>query len=415
MLCMDDAFAAASVERQRSLEPFGTRAESSPALSLTRRTLINNPTVVRATAVPPRSRPLRRALSALTPVALAARVRSSHNFKLRSDDNDLRCHENAHHDNETARKHGREQRQWNENAYINEWSSAQSSPVLQVHVSVPRFAQDCFAWNDATSIETWAAIREAHVIQPPLLYMSEYGTRWDIDLFVLPHNAVRAELMDMVDILNAFARSGFNLTLGHIHDFGAWWRVFEDFLLAYFSLDDAVLLPWTCDSKTSAESAEHSAVQSATTARRTRVEHLANEVGNAFTLFRCKPSGEVLPLLYRALHTFLPRLLSYMAKQEQHVGRAPNPSTTYRAELRRRLFDSVLSSKQPLTNIFLLTRWAPEDTGVYKLLRTQIRGHMRLRLRAHIRHITATHLRIVDNFRKVHLHVLKEPSPIVMN
>lgn len=439
MQCADDAFAAASVERQRSLEPYGARAESSPAISLTRPALLSTAAVVSAAAVaaattpphyPPhyqRARPLRRALSALAPAALAARVRSPQNIHLklageRDFQNESYTSWNFAQDNCQA-----ENASWTAQQDTSDHSYAKTNSTFQIHIPKPRFAQDCFAWNDAASVETWAAICSARIIQPPLLYMSEYGARWDVDLFVLPHNAVRAELMDMVDILNAFARAGHNLTLGHMHDFGAWWAVFEDFLTAYFAIDDAVLLPWAYDAlasmsglgsdmddhgdgQDSREVVEH---RIATTARRNRVELLAKEVGNAFTLFRCKPSGEVLPLLYRALQAFLPRLLSYMARQEHRVSRSPEPSSTYRAELRRRLFNAVLSSKQPLTNVFLLTRWAPEDTGVHRLLRSQIRGPTRLKLHAHVRHIHTTHLRIVDNFRNLHLRVLDKPTPFI--
>jgi hypothetical protein len=285
-------------------------------------------------------------------------------------------------------------------------NEALQPPKLKPHILTPKFNQACFAWNDKSSIETWAAVTSSPARKMPLLYLSAYAAgRWDVDIFVLPHNAIRAELMDMVDgILAGFGRAGIHLSLGHIHDFGAWWAVFEAFVLSYFNLEDAILLPWAY--QTGNPNSQLAELSRYMAVRRTRVEHLINEVSNAFVLFRCKPSGEVLPLLYRALHALTPRILSYFAKQEQQVVRIVDPSRVNRADLERAVFSFFLESQHGLTNTYLLTRWAPQPAGpVQKLIKSRVRATARVRLASHARHVHATHLKIVQNFRATHLPV----------
>lgn len=325
-----------------------------------------------------------------------------------------------------------------------------------------RLQTNQFVWNSSASVETWAAIRagvDMSVVAPTALRcLAEYGKRWDMDLFILPHNALRAEVVDMISILEGMARAGLNLTLEQIQMFSSWWTVFEAFLAAYFALEDAVLLPWAYQATTPREqdinvgsqhrgsgraldrqSAQdtfgsisslldstadesslptllssprpsrfaqavstdlHADVADAMETRRTRIEHLATEVSNTFALFECRPSGEVLPFLYRSLQHFIPRLLSYLLKQEQQMARLLDPSRPDKLAMERGTLACMISGQNGLTNVVLLTRWAlPGSAAVHALLRLHMKSTLRLRLQAQARRIEASHLRIPDYFR----------------
>jgi hypothetical protein len=107
--------------------------------------------------------------------------------------------------------------------------------------------------------------------------------------------------------------------------------------------------------------------------------------------------------LYRALHAFIPRLLTYLVKQEQQVARILDPAHDMGAEMERRVFDFLLVSQYGLANIVLLVRWAPPSSPVHGLVRTHVRGATRLRYQSQVKHISNTHLRIVENFKDLHI------------
>lgn len=266
----------------------------------------------------------------------------------------------------------------------------------------PRWEEAVFVWNEDSSVETWASIRGSVERVVPMLHMSEFGGEqaWAVDMFVLPHNALRAECLDLLDILNSFARARLSLTLGMLHDMAAWWEVFDPFLTAYFALEDAVLLPWAYHTEDAASPVAELA--RAMAARRARVERLKEELSNAFVLFRCKPSGEVLPLVYRTVHALLPRLVSYMAKEEQQVARIVAPERPgERAEMERRIFEGMAQGPAGMRHVYLLTRWdGGNHPRVAELLRANVKGVARVRLHAQAKYVESTHLRLAEIARE---------------
>ncbi|OSX79826.1 hypothetical protein BU14_0070s0002 [Porphyra umbilicalis] len=84
---------------------------------------------------------------------------------------------------------------------------------------------------------------------PPRL---DGGARWAADLFSLPHNAVRRELMDLFKMLADAAGLGAACTAADVREVAAWWKLFHDFYLEYRGLEAALLLPWAGAARTSA-------------------------------------------------------------------------------------------------------------------------------------------------------------------
>ncbi|KAK1867101.1 hypothetical protein I4F81_009610 [Pyropia yezoensis] len=130
-------------------------------------------------------------------------------------------------------------------------------------------------------------MRAGAALRQPVLYLSAYGGRWASDVLTGLHNAVRRELLDMYACTASMQERGLNLTLAEVDEFAAWWALFRAFVADYF-------------------------------------------IDNIFTVFRATPSGEVLPLLFRTLDQFSPRLIAYFARAERIlpklIGRAHTPA-----------------------------------------------------------------------------------------
>lgn len=257
----------------------------------------------------------------------------------------------------------------------------------------PLWSSKVFAYSSSSSsAETWVVIRSLTEIRPSIHFSPFPSASWPLDIFVLPHNGIRLELYYLTHIINSFARARLSLTLGMIHDFFSWWRVFAHFLFTYFDLEDSVLLPWAYGVRNSPSPYE--SLAKALAIRRGVVESLASEISNACALFHAKPSGEVLPILVRAIQDFIPRLASYMKTQESQVCRLLHGEDTSRAEMERRVFSFISQGQRGLVNIVLMTRWG--DGEVEALVRKQVRGVARTRLANTVRGIQEKHISLAE-------------------
>lgn len=140
--------------------------------------------------------------------------------------------------------------------------------------------------------------------------------KWYIDVFTLPHNAVRRECMDLYDILSALARCDKNNDLCEedMEKFEAWWRVASQFLRCYFEVERRVLFPWV-----DSAGAQEWEVQLALKKMRSlkdKIETLLNKVERVWNEKTFKTSAEMYGLVYKAVDEFVPRLINYFMDQE---------------------------------------------------------------------------------------------------
>lgn len=100
-------------------------------------------------------------------------------------------------------------------------------------------------WAGPDGPAAYAAFH-ATSLRAPVLCPAEFGTRakWAVDVFSLPHNAVRRELMDLFKMMADAALLGTALTAAHVREVAAWWKVFHDFYLEVRGLEAGVILPW---------------------------------------------------------------------------------------------------------------------------------------------------------------------------
>lgn len=259
--------------------------------------------------------------------------------------------------------------------------------------------QKKFAWCQFSSVETFASVRCSLPERPPTLFLVEYGRSWELDVFVFPHNAIRAELIDLYDILEGIALLGLNLQLLHIHRLATWWATFERFLNDYFTFEDKVLLPWVY-----AEGDRVPAVHNfrvAMASRRERVNELALEVSNVFSLFNCRPGGEILPLLFRSIREFLPRLLNYLSKEEKYLPRvlAGLHEADEKAMMERNMMMFFQNTANPGLSVYLLTRWIPSKDDIRRIKRRYLKRRTRFWYHRRAKRAFLEHASVAAEFR----------------
>ncbi len=259
--------------------------------------------------------------------------------------------------------------------------------------------QKKFAWCQFSSVETFASVRCSLPERPPTLFLVEYGRSWELDVFVFPHNGLRAELIDLYDILEGIAHLGLNLQLLHIHRLSMWWQIFERFLGDYFLYEDKVLLPWVY-----AEGERVPAVHNfrvAMAGRRNRVNELALEVSNVFSLFNCRPGGEILPMLFRSIREFLPRLLNYLSKEEKYLPRvlAGLHDQDEKPVMERNMMTFFQNTDDPGLSIYLLTRWIPSSDEVRRIKRRYLKRRTRFWYHRRAKRTYQEHIAVAADFR----------------
>lgn len=259
--------------------------------------------------------------------------------------------------------------------------------------------QKKFAWCQFSSVETFASVRCALPERPPTLFLVEYGRSWELDVFVFPHNALRAELIDLYDILEGIAHLGLNLQLLHIHRLSMWWQTFERFLNHYFLFEDKVLLPWVYADGDRVPAVHNFRIAMAS--RRNRVNELALEVSNVFSLFNCRPGGEILPMLFRSIREFLPRLLNYLSKEEKYLPRvlAGLHEEDEKTVMERNMIDFYQNSDDPGLFIYMLVGWMPMKDDVRRIKRRYLRRRTRFWYHRRSKRSYFEHIAVAAEFR----------------
>ncbi|KAA8490443.1 hypothetical protein FVE85_8969 [Porphyridium purpureum] len=76
------------------------------------------------------------------------------------------------------------------------------------------------------------------------LALEEYGSCWSIDPFVLLHNAVRRDMVDLLIIVESVEMRRGHLTLDDRSDLIEWWHFFQKIVTEMFALENRVFFPW---------------------------------------------------------------------------------------------------------------------------------------------------------------------------
>lgn len=232
----------------------------------------------------------------------------------------------------------------------------------------------------------------------PNFALAEFGGRdtWASDVFVLPHNAIRWEIMDLYTIISSLQRRWSSLTMLDVWDVSEYWEVFEVFVAQYFEIEDQIVFPFMLNV------AEHSTdlkrYHKVVKYNRDRLESMLLDVGTTLELFNCSPAGEVLPKLYLQLSEYLPKLLDYMEQQENVL---PDVFAQYcepedRALLNRASANFIIRAANGRDGISILTRWI-EDSMVLQMWKNE-----NLSTRAQ-----SSHKRWISNLESTHVDIAR--------
>jgi hypothetical protein len=228
-----------------------------------------------------------------------------------------------------------------------------------------------FSEINSSAIKATGILNSENHIRVPVLVMAEYSgpvskSKWFIDAFTLPHNAVRRECMDWYEIIMSLARCGgdADITRDDIAEFFSWWTIAEQFIKCYFEMERTVLFRWVDEA-----GAKDWELQMALRKMRSMKESLQEqlqEIGAVWAQREFMSAAALFGMVYKASDSFCPRLMNYFADQELLLPTIVK--SFYRIEDRLEMDKDMLASfmGEPLSrknkdlahhNLILLVRW----------------------------------------------------------
>ncbi|KAA8496479.1 hypothetical protein FVE85_0208 [Porphyridium purpureum] len=227
-----------------------------------------------------------------------------------------------------------------------------------------------------TAANIGSLMANKYVLKEPVLIPAPYGEKWSMDVFALPHNALKRELLDLYKILGSLQRRMIDLRHSDIDDFYNWWEVFEAFILDYFDMEEKIVFPWIQSriplGKTKFSQTQRSILKG-------RLSKLMHDVDECEYKFSYLPAGEVLPRLLQCMDKFSPRLLEYLGEQERRLPRALDKkfAAADKAVLDQKLMDYMMQAKYTNELVTIMTRWL-NDAQLKEWKRTNLKGTARL-------------------------------------
>lgn len=250
----------------------------------------------------------------------------------------------------------------------------------------------------------------------PTFALAEYGCSdiWASDVFVLPHNAIRWEIMDLYTILSSLQRRWSFLTMIDIWDLSEYWEVFEVFVAQYFEIEDQIVFPYLLN--VASESDDLKRYHKVVKFNRDRMESMLFNIGLSLEQFNTSAlASDVLTKVYFEMVTFLPKVLEYMVQQE-HV--LSNIFSCYcdpqdRLMINRACANFIVRAVNGREGIAILTRWI-EDPMVLQVWKNEnLSARAQHSYRKWVSTLEASHVDIVKRFqmrmRSIHR---SEVSPV---
>mmetsp|Transcript_3034 Transcript_3034/g.5366 ORF Transcript_3034/g.5366 Transcript_3034/m.5366 type:complete len:911 (-) Transcript_3034:1001-3733(-) len=236
------------------------------------------------------------------------------------------------------------------------------------------------------------------IVTEPVLVPAPYGEKWSMDIFALPHNAIKRELVDLYRILMSLQKRMIDLRHSEIDDFYNWWEVFEAFVLDYFEIEERVIFHWI-ESRIPLGQTRFSKTQRMVF--KGRLSRLMHDIDDCEYKFTNLPAGEVLPRLLSCLDRFTPRLLEYFGEQERRLPRAIERKFT--AEDKRwadeKMMAFMMDAKYTNELVVLLTRWLNQDQ-LKDWKRANLKGTARLSYSVWRNQFNKNHIAIVDEMKQ---------------
>lgn len=232
-----------------------------------------------------------------------------------------------------------------------------------------------------------------HSIHRPSLFQAKFGAppNWALDIFTLPHNAIRAECVDLYNILESIQARTDNVSLSELEEFSVWWKVFDVFLIEYFDFEADVLFSWVFPNTKDAprngsvsqilahkSSGEVFMKNSLLTTKERLLESLMG-INNTFELRRHVDSQDVFQTVLKDVNQFVPKLIEYFRLQERHLPLMMSHfySPSAKETITRKYINYIRNGEAPNMNIAILTRWMDKPVRE-KWIRENLRGISRI-------------------------------------
>lgn len=249
--------------------------------------------------------------------------------------------------------------------------SSTSEVGMRKRVFVKREVENLPVFSEEMRQRTLLSRRPERFVYPNFA-LAEYGGRetWASDVFVLPHNAIRWEIMDLYTILGSIQRRWSSLQMADIWDLSEYWEVFEVFVAQYFEIEDQIIFPFLLN--VASDSMDLNRYHKVVKYNKDRLEAMLLDVGTTLELFNSAPAGDVLPKLYKQLSEYLPKLLDYMQQQEKVL---PKVFSSFcepedRALINRAAANFIVRAANGREGIAILTRWI-EDSMILQMWKNE--------------------------------------------
>lgn len=252
-------------------------------------------------------------------------------------------------------------------------------------------------------------------LRVPVLTLAEYSgpvskSRWFVDAFTLPHNAVRRECMDMYELVIGIAKLSApdDIMSDDIISFYEWWEVATAFIHRYFDVERKVLIPWV-DAIGNADSHVRMALRKMRGMKES-LKDLLTQVDKEWTKRDAQPAEATFSAVYKAIDAFVPRFMNYLADQEVLLPMLVKDKYTIddRVKMEKELVSSFMrdddnssSNTQENTNhnIVLLVRWMANPRQLRAWVSKYLTSSQRQAFPAWLRIFQMEHERFVTNIK----------------
>jgi len=246
----------------------------------------------------------------------------------------------------------------------------------------------------------------------PIVYCEDEKHQWMKHIVVIPHNAVRRQMLDFFNILRSVRQRKAKTGRDEDEKLCDWWSVVEPFIKDVFRVEDGVFFPVlrkAIEMEPPAEAVDaerfNRFVVEAESARRqvdVSVESMSNVMENIFV----SPLVKNFSLLVDAYSQLSKHVLAYFELVENNLPdfvQSVIPVDRKR-EIHQVMVDTLLSGRWPKINVVMLTLWMEHPKQITHWRRNSLRGPARLMVSSWENSYFKTHGQIVRDFHEAALN-----------
>lgn len=256
----------------------------------------------------------------------------------------------------------------------------------------------------------------ADTLRRPAIQYSKFGTlhNWALDIFTLPHNAVRAECVDLYNILESIHARSPQIVPMEMEEFNAWWVIFESFVIEYFDFEADELFRWVFPRGNGSEreigsidivghhkGSTETNIKNCLLAKKEEILQIIRQLNGTFELRHHVDVSDSFQNILKMVNSVVPKLFDYFKAQERHlpaiVSHLHPPSC--KEILTKKYLQYIKNGENPQINLVLLSRWMDDDTRD-RWIRSNVRVFNRIMYKRWERKCHRTHGHIAFKFQR---------------